>query len=93
MSGDELKSLRQRVGLTRDDFARLAGVNLTTVDRWESGMSKTPRRLRLRVLLMQLQLKRRELLGETQSWQEWENWLDQHLAGVCNALKMIHFTF
>ena len=81
MSGEELKSLRQRIGLAQEDFARLAGVKVSTVDHWESGMSKTPRTVRLWVLLSQLQQKRRELRsGTAQNWPRWENWLDQQLA-------------
>ena len=39
MSGDELKFQRQRIGLTPEDLARLTGVNVSMIDRWESGIS------------------------------------------------------
>jgi transcriptional regulator with XRE-family HTH domain len=81
MSGDELKFSRQRIGLTHEDLARFARVSVGTVERWELGGSSIPRALRLRVLLTQLEIKRRELLSNaTESQQHWENWLAQHLS-------------
>jgi transcriptional regulator with XRE-family HTH domain len=79
MCGDELKFQRQRIGLTPEDLARFARVTVSTVERWESGGSSITRALRLRVLLAQLELKRRELLTGATDSQHWENWLAQHL--------------
>ena len=79
MCGDELKFQRQRIGLTHDNLARFAGVSVGTVERWESDGSSIPRALRLRILLAQLELKRRELLTSATDSQHWENWLAQHL--------------
>ena len=79
MCGDELKFQRQRIGLTPENLARFAGVSVRTVERWESDGSSIPRALRLRVLLAQLELKRRELLTSATDSQHWENWLAQHL--------------
>jgi transcriptional regulator with XRE-family HTH domain len=79
MCGDELKFQRQRIGLTPEDIARFAGVSVATVQRWETCGSSIPRALRLRVLLAQLELKRRELLTGATDSQHWENWLAQHL--------------
>jgi DNA-binding XRE family transcriptional regulator len=79
LRGDELKFQRQRIGLTPENLARFAGVSVGTVERWESDGSTFPRALRLRVLLAQLELKRRELLTNATDSQHWQNWLAQHL--------------
>jgi transcriptional regulator with XRE-family HTH domain len=80
MSGEELKFSRQRIGLTPEDLARFARVSVGTVERWELGGSSIPHALRIRVLLTQLEIKRRELLSSTTESQHWENWLAQHLS-------------
>jgi transcriptional regulator with XRE-family HTH domain len=79
MSGDELKFQRKRIGLTPQDLARFARVSVGTVERWELSGSSIPHALRLRVLLTQLEIKRRELLTSARDLQHWENWLAQHL--------------
>lgn len=35
-----LKTLRELLGLTQQDFAHLMGVGITTVSRWERGQGK-----------------------------------------------------
>lgn len=36
----EIKNLRQRLGLTQEQFAALSGVTFSTVNRWENGKSR-----------------------------------------------------
>jgi DNA-binding transcriptional regulator YiaG len=36
----DIRRLRQREGLTQEQFARLLGVTWTTISRWENGKSK-----------------------------------------------------
>ena len=40
MTGDEIKALRHRLGLSQAVFARMLGVGLRTAQRWESGESR-----------------------------------------------------
>ncbi len=37
MTGEEVRQIRKRLGLTQAEFARLVGVHLVTVSRWEKG--------------------------------------------------------
>lgn len=37
MTPAEIKALRQRLGLTQEEFARKLGVSFPTVNRWERG--------------------------------------------------------
>ena len=37
----EIKRIRQRSVLTQQEFANVIGVSFSTVNRWESGRSKT----------------------------------------------------
>ena len=39
MDADRIKTLRQRMQLTQEDFAHLIGVTFSTVNRWENGKS------------------------------------------------------
>ena len=37
MTGQEVRRIRKRLGLTQAKFAKRVGVHLVTVSRWESG--------------------------------------------------------
>ena len=37
MTGDKIKSLRKRMGLTQTEFAKEMRVSFSTVNRWERG--------------------------------------------------------
>ena len=37
MHKDEIKAIREKLGLTQEAFAREVGVTVTTISRWESG--------------------------------------------------------
>jgi len=37
MTGDEVRRIRRRLGLTQVEFAKLVGVHSVTVSRWETG--------------------------------------------------------
>jgi putative transcriptional regulator len=50
MDADRIKTLRQRMQLTQEDFAHLIGVTFSTVNRWENGKS-TPNRIASRLLI------------------------------------------
>ena len=43
MTGEDVKALREALGLTQRAFAALAYVSASTVNRWESGKSKPSR--------------------------------------------------
>ena len=36
---EEIKNIRERLGMTQDEFAKRIGVTVTTVSRWERGDS------------------------------------------------------
>jgi putative transcriptional regulator len=40
MSGDEIRNLRKRLGLTQEEFAHAVAVTFSTVNRWENGHAK-----------------------------------------------------
>ena len=40
MSGDEIRSLRKKLGLTQEEFAHAVAVTFSTVNRWENGHAK-----------------------------------------------------
>jgi transcriptional regulator with XRE-family HTH domain len=42
MTGEELRQIRTRLGLTQGEFASRLGVWLNTVSRWEIGERKIP---------------------------------------------------
>jgi putative transcriptional regulator len=50
MDADRIRTLRQRMQLTQEDFAHLIGVTFSTVNRWENGKS-TPNRIASRLLI------------------------------------------
>jgi DNA-binding transcriptional regulator YiaG len=37
VNGSEVRRIRKQLGLTQDEFARLIGVHLVSVSRWETG--------------------------------------------------------
>ena len=39
-SGDEIRTLRKRLGLTQEEFAHAVAVTFSTVNRWENGHAK-----------------------------------------------------
>jgi putative transcriptional regulator len=49
ISPERIRSLRQRLQLTQEDFAHLIGVTFSTVNRWENSKS-TPSRIANRTL-------------------------------------------
>jgi putative transcriptional regulator len=49
MDPERIRTLRQRLQLTQEDFAHLIGVTFSTVNRWENGKS-TPNRIAFRLL-------------------------------------------
>ncbi len=38
---DKIRELRSKLGMTQEQFAAKVGVTFSTVNRWESGKSKT----------------------------------------------------
>lgn len=50
----QIVSLRQRLGKTQVEFARMLSADPATVSRWESGRSK-PRRIYIRVIIKMMQ--------------------------------------
>ena len=40
MTGEEIKALREKMGLSQKAFARKLGTSLNTVNRWEKGVHK-----------------------------------------------------
>ena len=40
MTQDEIRQLRQKLGLTQEEFARRLGVSWNTIARWETGTRK-----------------------------------------------------
>ena len=49
ISGDRIRELRQEMGLTQEEFARVVAVTFSTVNRWENGHAK-PSKLARRAL-------------------------------------------
>jgi DNA-binding transcriptional regulator YiaG len=45
MSGDELRSMREKAGLTRNQLAEMVDLSAKTIQRYESGMRRIPRDL------------------------------------------------
>ena len=49
MTPDEIRQLRERLGMTMEEFARAVGVSLPSVSRWSRGITH-PRGLQLKAL-------------------------------------------
>jgi DNA-binding transcriptional regulator YiaG len=49
MDDVQIRALRNRLGLTQEEFAHRLGVTFSTVNRWENGHAK-PSKLALRAL-------------------------------------------
>ena len=49
MTAEEIKAMRQNMGLSMEDFAREVGVSTTTVFRWEKG-ERAPGRMARKLL-------------------------------------------
>ncbi len=47
---EEIRKLRAEAGFTQMDFAQKVGVSITTISRWETGLSK-PSKLALEKLV------------------------------------------
>jgi putative transcriptional regulator len=59
MTSDEIRKLRETLGLTQEEFAKKVGAGRVTIARWESGQSK-PTGLYLRALeKLQITVKKR----------------------------------
>ena len=43
MTGPEVKTLRQNLGMTQEDLAHELGVTVSTVNRWENGHTRPSR--------------------------------------------------
>ena len=39
-TGEEIRALRKRLGLTQEEFAHAVAVTFSTVNRWENGHAK-----------------------------------------------------
>lgn len=52
MTPEQLKSIRERLGLTQAQLAQRMGVERNTINRWEMGLNRIPRMAQL--LLAQL---------------------------------------
>ena len=53
ITGQGVKALRKRLGLTQAQFAKLAGVSVPTVVKWESSKGKAPIRLKAAIARLQ----------------------------------------
>jgi putative transcriptional regulator len=49
MDPERIRTIRQRLQMTQEDFAHLIGVTFSTVNRWENGKS-APNRIAIRLL-------------------------------------------
>jgi len=43
MTPQEIKEIRTRLGISQEDFARLLGISLQSIGRWERGKAKPSR--------------------------------------------------
>ena len=63
MTGEEIKALRKRFGLTQEQFAARLGVTALTVSRLERGVHKKPSPLLARELARAVKRAKRAGLG------------------------------
>jgi transcriptional regulator with XRE-family HTH domain len=73
VTGDELRRLRQALGLTASELAAEAGVSVSTISAWETGMTLPAAATRRAVLrgLRRLYSRRRravERVGQVMGW-------------------------
>jgi len=58
MTGEEIKVLRKKMGLTQEDFASKVGARTTTISRWETGKQRPGRMARKLLDLMKERVDR-----------------------------------
>jgi DNA-binding transcriptional regulator YiaG len=69
VSGNEIRELRKRLGLTQEEFAHAVAVTFSTVNRWENGHAK-PSKLARRAIEALAATKTTDLQGGSQSIEE-----------------------
>jgi HSP20 family protein len=67
MKDKDIKKLRLELGLSQERFARLLGVALQTVRRWEEGLTKPLPIINLRLEKLQKKLDKEQTGGDTMS--------------------------
>jgi transcriptional regulator with XRE-family HTH domain len=71
VSNDQLAGIRQRLGLTQADFARLVGLSERTIAGWETGAELKPNSLRRIIEIERLSV---ELAKDFYSTSELSTW-------------------
>ena len=66
VSGNEIRELRKRLGLTQEEFAHAVAVTFSTVNRWENGHAK-PSKLARRAIEALAAAKTGEVQAGSQS--------------------------
>lgn len=69
VSGNEIRELRKRLGLTQEEFAHAVAVTFSTVNRWENGHAK-PSKLARRAIEALAATKTTDLQAGSQSIEE-----------------------
>jgi DNA-binding transcriptional regulator YiaG len=69
VSGNEIRELRKRLGLTQEEFAHAVAVTFSTVNRWENGHAK-PSKLARRAIEALAATKTGDLQAGSQSIEE-----------------------
>lgn len=78
---DDVKELREALGLTQEEFARMLGVSARTVSRWERGESE-PTPLALRgIRRWQRLLARLQEVFTTEAVPQWLHLSNESLGG------------
>ena len=57
---EEIRSLRESLGMTQDQFARAVGVSFSTVSRWETGRGSPSPLARRRVVELRANMAEKE---------------------------------